>query len=74
MHWRSRPTSPIAAEDARFWEPFCERGFTPDSGGDLAAAPRIGEVRARELLLLGRVLHGREAADWRLIHQAVEPG
>ena len=28
-------------------------------------------VRARELLLLGRELHGAEAVDWGLIHAAV---
>ena len=32
---------------------------------------RIGEVRARQMLLLGRVLSGREAAQWQLIDQAV---
>jgi len=35
---------------------------------------RIGEVRARQMLLLGRVLSGSEAADWQLIDQAVDPG
>ena len=32
---------------------------------------RIGEVRARQMLLLGRVLSGSEAADWQLIDRAV---
>ncbi len=27
-----RPTSPSPSDTARFWEPFCGRGFTPDSG------------------------------------------
>ena len=61
----------IAAEDARFWAPFCERGFTPDSGVSWMLPRRIGEVRARQMLLLGRVLSGREAADWQLIDHAV---
>ena len=34
---------------------------------------RIGEVRARDMLLLGRVVDGREAADWGLMHRIVEP-
>lgn len=63
----------IAAEDARFWAPFCERGFTPDSGVSWMLPRRIGEVRARQMILLGRVLSGREAADWQLIDQAVAP-
>jgi 2-(1,2-epoxy-1,2-dihydrophenyl)acetyl-CoA isomerase len=61
----------IAADDARFWEPFTERGFTPDSGGTWLLPRRIGEVRAREMLLLGRAVSGAEAADWGLVHRAV---
>lgn len=61
----------IAAADARFWAPFCERGFTPDSGVSWMLPRRIGEVRARQMLLLGRVLSGVEAAEWQLVDQAV---
>ena len=63
----------IAADDARFWEPFGERGFTPDSGATWLLPRRVGEVRARELLLLGRALSGAEASEWGAIHRAV-PG
>jgi 2-(1,2-epoxy-1,2-dihydrophenyl)acetyl-CoA isomerase len=61
----------IAADDATFWEPFTERGFTPDSGGTWLLPRRVGPVRAREMLLLGRQLSGRMAADWGLIYRAV---
>jgi 2-(1,2-epoxy-1,2-dihydrophenyl)acetyl-CoA isomerase len=61
----------VAADDARFWEPFAERGFTPDSGATWLLPRRVGEVRARELLLLGRSLSGAEAAEWGAIHRAV---
>ena len=61
----------IAADDARFWEPFGQRGFTPDSGATWLLLRRVGEVRARELLLLGRTLSGAEAAAWGAIHRAV---
>lgn len=61
----------IAAEDATLWEPFSQRGFTPDSGGTWLIPRRIGPTRARELLLLGRRLTGVEAADWALVHRAV---
>ena len=61
----------IVADDARLWEPFSERGFTPDSGGTWLLPRRIGEVRAREMLLLGRPLDGTEAAEWRLVHRSV---
>jgi 2-(1,2-epoxy-1,2-dihydrophenyl)acetyl-CoA isomerase len=61
----------LAADDARFWEPFIERGFTPDSGATWMLPRRVGEARARELLLLGRALSGTEAAEWGAIHRAV---
>ena len=63
----------IAADDAKFWEPFTERGFTPDSGATWLLPRRVGVVRARELLLLGREISGAEAAAWGAIHAAV-PG
>ena len=61
----------IAATDARFWAPFVERGFTPDSGNSWLLPRRIGETRAREMILLGRVVDGAEAAEWRMIHRSV---
>jgi 2-(1,2-epoxy-1,2-dihydrophenyl)acetyl-CoA isomerase len=61
----------LAAADARFWEPFGARGFTPDSGATWMLPRRVGDVRARELLLLGRELSGAEAAEWGAIHRAV---
>jgi 2-(1,2-epoxy-1,2-dihydrophenyl)acetyl-CoA isomerase len=64
----------IAAADARLWEPFAARGFTPDSAGTWLLSRRIGEVRAREMLLLGREVSGREAAEWGMVHAAVPPG
>jgi 2-(1,2-epoxy-1,2-dihydrophenyl)acetyl-CoA isomerase len=48
-----------------------ERGFTPDSGATWLLPRRVGEGRARELLLLGRALTGAEAAEWGAIHRAV---
>lgn len=62
----------IAGRAARFWEPFLQRGFTPDSGGAWLLPRIAGVARARELLLLGRELSGDEAADWRLIHRCVD--
>lgn len=62
----------VAARDARFWEPFARRGFTPDSGATWLLPRRVGDVRARELLLLGRELSGEEAVEWGAIHAAVD--
>jgi len=61
----------VAATDARFWTPFVERGFTPDSGASWLLPRRVGEVRARDMVMLGRVVDGAEAAEWRMIHRAV---
>lgn len=61
----------VAADDARFWAPFVERGFTPDSGTAWMLPRRIGEVRARDMILLGRVASGAEAAEWGMVHAAV---
>jgi 2-(1,2-epoxy-1,2-dihydrophenyl)acetyl-CoA isomerase len=61
----------IVTEDARLWEPFMKRGFSPDSGGTWLLPRRVGEVRAREILVLGRSLTGIEAAEWQMVHRAV---
>jgi 2-(1,2-epoxy-1,2-dihydrophenyl)acetyl-CoA isomerase len=61
----------VTTDDARFWEPFVERGFTPDSGASWLLPRLVGPARARELLLLGRTLTGAEAAEWGLVHRAV---
>jgi 2-(1,2-epoxy-1,2-dihydrophenyl)acetyl-CoA isomerase len=63
----------VAAEDSRFWMPFVTRGFTPDSGATWLLPRLIGVARAKELLMLGRVVSGSEAAAWGMIHRAV-PG
>lgn len=63
----------IAAADTRFWEPFTQRGFSPDSGATWLLPRRVGIARARELLLLGRAIDGREAQEWGAIHRAVPP-
>ncbi|HLN18219.1 MAG TPA: enoyl-CoA hydratase-related protein [Acidimicrobiales bacterium] len=64
----------VVANGARLWEPFAERGFTPDSAGTWLLPRRIGEVRAREMLLLGRALNGSEAAEWGMVHRSVPDG
>jgi 2-(1,2-epoxy-1,2-dihydrophenyl)acetyl-CoA isomerase len=63
----------VAAADARFWAPFVGRGFTPDSAATWILPRRVGEVRARDMILLGRVVSGAEAAEWGMVHRAV-PG
>jgi 2-(1,2-epoxy-1,2-dihydrophenyl)acetyl-CoA isomerase len=61
----------VASTTARFWAPFCERGFTPDSGTTWMLPRRIGEVRARRMLLLGEKVDGAQAEEWGLVHGCV---
>jgi 2-(1,2-epoxy-1,2-dihydrophenyl)acetyl-CoA isomerase len=61
----------VAAADAVFWEPFVDRGFSPDSGSTWLLPRLVGVARARRMLLLGEKVSGTDAADWGLIHQAV---
>ncbi len=61
----------VAAESSRFWEPFLDRGFSPDSGATWLLPRLVGVARAKEMLLLGRKLSGTEAAEWGLVHRAV---
>jgi 2-(1,2-epoxy-1,2-dihydrophenyl)acetyl-CoA isomerase len=64
----------VAATDATLWEPFIDRGFSPDSGSTWLLPRLAGVARAKRMLLLGEKVSGADAADWGLIHQAVGPG
>lgn len=61
----------VVSDDARLWEPFASRGFTPDSGGTWLLPRLVGLARAKEMLLLAREVSGAEAADWGMVHRAV---
>src|SRR5580693_3846872 len=61
----------VVDETARLWEPYAQRGFTPDTGGTWLLSRRIGEVRARDMLLLGEAVAGADAAAWGMVHRAV---
>jgi 2-(1,2-epoxy-1,2-dihydrophenyl)acetyl-CoA isomerase len=62
----------VAAADAVFWEPFVTRGFSPDSGSTWLLPRLVGLARARRMLLLGEQVPAADAAEWGLIHDAVE--
>lgn len=63
----------VAAADAVFWEPFVNRGFSPDSGSTWLLPRLAGLARAKRMLLLGEKVAAPDAADWGLIHDSVEP-
>lgn len=68
LHLLAASDFAVVADDARIWEPFSQRGFTPDSGGTWLLPRLIGMVRARQLLLLGRTISGVDAVEWGLAH------
>ena len=61
----------VLAEDATVWEPYAQRGFTPDTGGTWLLPRLVGVQRARELLLRGTRITGATAVEWGLGHVAV---
>jgi 2-(1,2-epoxy-1,2-dihydrophenyl)acetyl-CoA isomerase len=71
LHIAAAADFPIFAEDARLWEPFGQRGFTPDTGGTWLLPRLIGLQHARDLLVLGSAIDGRTAVEWGLGHSAV---
>jgi 2-(1,2-epoxy-1,2-dihydrophenyl)acetyl-CoA isomerase len=48
------------------------RGFSPDSGSTWLLPRLVGLARARRMLLLGEQVPAADAAEWGLIHDAVE--
>jgi len=61
----------VASDTARFWAPYAARGFTPDSGVSWLLPRRVGEVRARRMLLLGERVDGASAAEWGMVDRCV---
>jgi 2-(1,2-epoxy-1,2-dihydrophenyl)acetyl-CoA isomerase len=59
----------VASTDAIFWEPFLDRGFSPDSGSTWLLPRLVGLARAKSMLLLGEQVSAADAADWGLIHR-----
>ena len=60
-----------AADDARIGSPFARIGAVLDSGAHAAFVARLGPHRALELIYTGRLLSGREAAEWGLVNRSV---
>ena len=60
-----------AADNAQLGSPFGRIGGVLDSGGHWHFMQAIGPHRTLELIYSGRLLSGREAADWGLVNRAV---
>jgi enoyl-CoA hydratase/carnithine racemase len=63
----------VAAENARFCEIFINIGAVLDYGGHYFLPRLVGQVRARELAMLGDEIDGRRAASIGLIYKSVPP-
>ncbi len=59
------------ADDARIGSPFARIGAVLDSGAHDFFVRRIGAHRTLELVYTGRLLSGREAAEWGIVNRSV---
>ncbi|MEM7217806.1 MAG: enoyl-CoA hydratase-related protein [Pseudomonadota bacterium] len=63
----------IAADNAVFTMAYTRAGLSPDGSSTFFMPRRIGDRRARELMLTNRVLSAQEALDWGIVNRVV-PG
>ena len=61
----------IAAESAVFTMAYTRAGLTPDGSSTYYMPRKIGDRRARELMLTNRVLSSAEALDWGVVNEVV---
>lgn len=64
----------VAEAQARLALPEIKLGVFPGSGGPLRVTRRIGEGRARELILLGEPISAATALNWGLVNRVVPNG
>jgi enoyl-CoA hydratase len=63
----------IAANDAQIGDFHINRGMT-GGGGPIYRLPRIvGLRRAKELMLTGKLVSGKKAAEWNLVNESHPP-
>ena len=62
-----------AAATARFGLPEVTRGIMPGAGGTQNLPRAVGERRAKELVLTGRLFSAQEALAWGMVNAVVEP-
>ena len=59
----------IASPETRFSYPATRLGILPGYGGTQRLPLLVGPSRAKELMLLGRVIDAREALGWGLVNE-----
>ena len=62
----------IAQRSAYFLYAFVNVGLVPDMGATWFLPHRIGDARAKQLLMLGEKLPAEQAQEWGLIYKAVD--
>ena len=62
-----------AARTARFAQTEVKLGIIPGAGGTQNLARAVGERRAKDLILSGRVFTAEEACQWGLVLDVTEP-
>jgi 2-(1,2-epoxy-1,2-dihydrophenyl)acetyl-CoA isomerase len=63
----------VAARSTKFLTAYAGIGLTPDCGVSYLLPRAIGQQRALELALTGRVITADEALSWGLVNSIVEP-
>lgn len=64
----------VTAANARFCAAQLRLGLTPDVGMMWTLPQRIGQGRARELMLMAREIDGRKALEYGIANEVVEAG
>ncbi len=62
----------VSVDSARYTLAYTNAGLSPDGSSTYFLPRRIGDRRARELMLTNRVLTAAEALDWGLVNQVVQ--
>ena len=62
----------IAAQSAVFTMAYTRAGLSPDGSSTFYMPRKIGDRKARELMLTNRVLSAAEALDWGIVNRVVE--
>lgn len=62
----------VATESARFGQPEIRLGIIPGAGGTQRLTQLVGYLKAKELVLTGRHVPAREAADIGLVNEVVD--
>ncbi len=64
----------VAVDSARIGDAHANFGVIPGGGGSIVLPRKVGETRAKQLLLTGDLLPAATLMDWGLVNQVVAEG